>query len=331
MRCTWTSVSLPAGGHVGGDQDRAALVGELDQDLVAFALLQVAVQGLGADAVGLQPFDQVVAADLGVAEGQRGDGAEVRQQARHGVQAVLAVDFVEDLFDAAGVVLRFDLDFGRVAQEPGAELADVVGVGGRKQQRLAFGRAVRGDGDDVVIEAHVDHAVGFVQHQRGQAGQVQAAARQVVLDAAGRADDQVGAARQRFGLGAGGGAAAQGQDLDVGNQARQPAQFLRDLIGQFTGGTDQQRLGRQAARVQLLQHAQAERRGLAAARLGLRDDVAAFQDERQALRLDGRHLLEPQALQVVEQGGQEGQGGEGRVGHNRRDRKKCEKQSRPTV
>ncbi|KAG1543388.1 hypothetical protein G6F50_013995 [Rhizopus delemar] len=185
----------PAGGHVGGDQDRAALVGELDQDLVAFALLQGAGQGLGADAVGLQPFDQVVAADLGVAEGQRGDGAEVRQQARHGVQAVLAVDFVEDLFDAAGVVLRFDLDFGRVPQEPGAELADVVGVGGRKQQRLAFGRAVRGDGDDVVIEAHVDHAVGFVQHQRGQAGQVQAAARQVVLDAAGRADDQRGGPR----------------------------------------------------------------------------------------------------------------------------------------
>ena len=241
----------------------------------------------------------------------------MRQQAGHGIQAVFAVDLVEDLLDAAGVVLRLYLDFGRVAQEAGAEFADVVRVGGRKQQRLALGRAVRGDGDDVVVEAHVDHAVGFIQHQRGQAGQVQAAARQVILDAAGRADDQVGAARQRFGLGAGGRAAAQGQDLDVRDQARQPAQFLRHLVGQFAGGAHQQRLGRQLACVQLLQYAQAERRGLAAAGLGLRDDVAAFQDKRQALRLDGRHLLEPQALQVVEQGGQEGQGGEGRVGHNK--------------
>ncbi len=56
----------------------------------------------------------------------------------------------------------------------------------------------------------------------------------------------------------------------------------------------------------LLQHAQAERGGLAAAGLGLRDQVAAFQDERQALRLDRCHLLETQALQVLQQGGQEG-------------------------
>ncbi|MNI39383.1 hypothetical protein D3C73_935640 [compost metagenome] len=178
---------------------------------------------------------------------------------------------------------------------------------------------MRGNGDDVVVEAHVEHAVGFVQHQRGQAGQVQAAAFQVVLDAAGRTHDQVRAARQRFGLGAGGRAAAQGQDLDVGNQARQPAQFLRHLVSQFARGANQQGLRHQRVGIQLLQHAQAERRGLAAAGLGLRDDVAAFQDQRQALRLDRRHLLKPQALQVVEQGGQEGQGRKGRVGHNMAD------------
>jgi len=151
------------------------------------------------------------------------------------------------------------------------------------------------------------------------------------LNAAGRTHHQMCTARQRFRLRAGGRAAAQGQDLDVGDQARQTAQFLRHLVSQFARGAHQQRLRRQPGGVQLLQHAQAKRRGLAAAGLGLRNDVAAFQNKRQALRLDGRHLLEPQALQVVEQGGQEGQGGEGRVGHNRADRKIREKRNRPTV
>ncbi|MNN88569.1 hypothetical protein D3C81_2062750 [compost metagenome] len=73
-----------------------------------------------------------MAANLGVAEGQRGNRTEMRQQASHGIQAVFAVDLVEDLLDAAGVVLRLYLDFCGVAQEAGAEFADVVLVGGRK-------------------------------------------------------------------------------------------------------------------------------------------------------------------------------------------------------
>ena len=39
-------------------------------------------------------------------------------------------------------------------------------VGGREQQCLAPLRAVLRDGGDVVGEAHVEHAVGFVEHQR---------------------------------------------------------------------------------------------------------------------------------------------------------------------
>ena len=52
----------------------------------------------------------------------------MRQQAGDGVQAFLGLDLVEDLLDAAGVVLGLDLDLGRIAQETGGQLADVVGV-----------------------------------------------------------------------------------------------------------------------------------------------------------------------------------------------------------
>ncbi len=239
----------------------------------------------------------------------------MRKQFCHRIQAFAFVDLVEDLLDAAGVVLSLDLDLGGIAQEPRAELADVVGVGGREQQRLALGGTVRGNGDDVVVKAHVHHPVRFVQDQRVQARQVQAGARQMVLDAAGRAHDQMRAAGERFGLWTSRGAAAQRQDLDVGNQTRQPAQLLRDLVGQFAGGANHQSLRDQAVHVQVLEHAQSERGGLAAAGLGLGDHVAPFKNQRQGLRLDRRHLLETQGFQVFEQGRQEGEGGEGGVGH----------------
>ena len=61
-------------------------VGEPHQHLVAVALLQVAVQRQRAEALRLQQFDQLAAARLGVAEGERAGRPEVVQQPRHGGQ-----------------------------------------------------------------------------------------------------------------------------------------------------------------------------------------------------------------------------------------------------
>jgi hypothetical protein len=70
-----------ARGDVGGDQHRAAAVGELHQHLVAFALLHLAVQGQGDEAFGAQHLVQQVAALLArIAEGQGADRAIVVQQ-----------------------------------------------------------------------------------------------------------------------------------------------------------------------------------------------------------------------------------------------------------
>ena len=55
-----------------------------------------------------------------------------------------------------------------------ARLLDAFGVGGREQQRLARLRRPAGDGGDVVHEAHVEHAVGLVEHQRVQRVELQA-------------------------------------------------------------------------------------------------------------------------------------------------------------
>jgi hypothetical protein len=169
-------------------------------------------------------------------------------------------------------------------------------------------------GDDVVEEAHVEHPVGFVQHQRVECVELQAFPFQVVHHTPRRADDDVRAMLQRRELAAQGHAAAQGHDLDVVVGASEAADFGGDLVGQLPRGAQHQRLHREAACVQVGQQGQGKSGGLAAAGLGLGDDVFAQQGRRQARRLDRRHRQVAQAFQVGQGGGVEGEGRKGRCG-----------------
>ena len=73
---------------------------------------------------------------------------------------------------------------------------------------------------DVVDETHAEHLVGLVEHQRGQALQVERAAMQVIDHAARGADDHVGAAAQAAELGPVGLAAVDGQHVEAGQVLR---------------------------------------------------------------------------------------------------------------
>ncbi len=95
----------PARGHVGGHQHRAAAVGKLCQHLVALTLLQLAVQGLRAEALILQIGDQFLALLFGVAKRQRADWPKVVEQQRHRFKPVGARHLIEALFDQTFGVL----------------------------------------------------------------------------------------------------------------------------------------------------------------------------------------------------------------------------------
>jgi hypothetical protein len=70
---------------------------------------------------------------------------------------------------------RRDLDALGVLQQVGRQLADLVAEGGREQQALLGGGQQGQHLLHVVDEAHVEHAVGFVQHQDLDVRQVQVA------------------------------------------------------------------------------------------------------------------------------------------------------------
>ncbi|MNY30145.1 hypothetical protein D3C86_1642340 [compost metagenome] len=171
-----------------------------------------------------------------------------------------------------------------------------------------------GDEGDVVEETHVEHAVRFVQHQRVDATQVQAAALDVIENAPRGAHNDMRAMDKAVDLWPHGRTAAQRQHLDVLFRARQAADFLRHLVGQFARGAEHQRLHVEAACVEPMQQCQAEGSGLAAAGLGLRDQVLASQRQRQAGGLDRRHGVVAELRQRGEHCRRQRQIGERRAG-----------------
>ena len=78
-------------------------------------------------------------------------------------------------------------------QHLAAELGDVLRHGGREHQRLPLRRKLGDDLPDVVDEAHVEHAVGFVEHEHLDAGEPQRVALDQVEQAARRGDQHVDA------------------------------------------------------------------------------------------------------------------------------------------
>ena len=120
----------PARRDVSGHQHRAAAVGKLHQHLVAFTLLQLAVECQRTETLSLQDLHQLATLQLGVAKGQRAGRSVMVEQLRDGVQALTVPHLVPALADFAGFVLRFNLHRLRLAHELLAELGNAFGVSG---------------------------------------------------------------------------------------------------------------------------------------------------------------------------------------------------------
>jgi hypothetical protein len=93
---------------------------------------------------------------------------------------------VQALLDVGvGVGVRRDLDLLRIAQQASRQVADVADEGGAVHQRLPRRRHVVGDRPDVVDEAHIEHAVGLVEHEHLDMAELGLAGLQVVEQAPG--------------------------------------------------------------------------------------------------------------------------------------------------
>ena len=104
----------------------------------------------------------------------------------------------------------------------------LVGHRRGEQQRLVLLRQVRRDALDVLEEAHRQHLVALVEHERRDRAAVERAPADVIEHAARRADDDVHAVAQRVDLLADRRAAVDGLDQDAAVLA-DLRQLARDL------------------------------------------------------------------------------------------------------
>jgi hypothetical protein len=158
-------------------------------------------------------------------------------------------------------------DARRIAQHVRGEIGDLARHGGGEQQRLALLRELRDDRADVVDEAHVEHAVGFVEHQHFDLVEPDGVRTQQVEQAAGRRDQHVEAIHQVAHLASHRHAADDERRLDA-HVASVSAEAFEDLARQFAGRREHQHaraflLERFAVGVQPIEDRKREGRGLA--------------------------------------------------------------------
>ena len=190
----------PARRDVRRYEDVEGTVAETVHDAVALVLRHAAVQRCSVVAVAGELLGKIL--DFAARPGEdqrRGRVFEVEDAPERG-RLVRAANDVGDLPHAGGgaalLRLRLDRDPDRLVEVALGDAGDL-----RRDRRGEEGRLTRGRDRgqhriEVLGEAHVEHLVGFVEHDELDGIEVQAAPRQMVDGAARRRDDEVDTAAQ---------------------------------------------------------------------------------------------------------------------------------------
>ena len=144
-----------------------------------------------------------------------------------------AIDPDHALLDALGRRgVRGHRDLERVAQQLRREVGDGARHGRGEHQRLPLARQLGDDFADVGDEAHVEHAVGFVEHQEFDVAEAQRVGPHEIEQPARRSDEDIDAVEQRADLGAHRHAADR-QSRGQAEVAAIGAEAVEDLSRQF--------------------------------------------------------------------------------------------------
>ena len=200
-------------------------------------------------------------------------------------------DALGDALDRCG--LRCHRDAHRVIEHRVGKLGDFLRHGRREEQSLPFLAQHRHDALDVVDEAHVEHAVGFVEDEHFDLIERYCALVDEIEQTARRRDQNFNAMRERAHLTVDRHAANGERDRQRLDVAAIGAEAVRDLAGQFAGWRQHQHAAGLLLRPhtlggEVMEDWQREGRGLAGAGLRNADDIAAREGCRNGLGLDRR-------------------------------------------
>lgn len=281
-------------GYVGGDEDGEAACLEFFQSALALGLGAVSVDRFGFETVGVDGFAELIRAVFGAGED---DGESVvllvSEVLEEEVLFVILVDEADTLVDFfGGGLLGLDGDVGGVIENGSGEGLNGRREGGGEEEGLLFAREGGDDLFDVAEEAHVEHAINFIEDEKFDAGEVDVALVHVIEETARAGDEDVDAlfhgadlwvfpnTTEDEGL-------AEADVFAVGLEA------LRDLAGELAGGGEDEDAGGSALGmtwvvVEGVEDGQREGCGFSGAGLGDSHEIAAFEKDRDRLSLDGR-------------------------------------------
>ena len=198
---------------------------------------------------------------------------------------------IDDVLDRLGRrAARADLDGFGIVHRPLDERFDLRRHGGGKQRGVALARAFFHDAAHVGQKTHVEHPVGFVEHEKFHLVQAQRALLQMIQQPSRRGDDDVRAGLQFIVLLAVTDAAEDDGGFQIG-EAREIVKRGFHLRGEFARRfEDEHARAGGVVLAELGKNGQRERGGLAGAGLRAADDVLAGQHQRDGAELDGRRL-----------------------------------------
>ena len=179
-----------ARGDVGRDEQIRLARADTIHDGVALPLLHAAVQRLGAVAVGVERLSEGIDLQPRAAEDDRGGRVFHLEDTVERRRFLSAADDVGDLADARHLagpgLLTRNRDALRLIQVAFRNLQDARWQRRRKERRLARGGRLLEDRVDVFGEAHIEHLVGFVEHEDPYRIQVQRLAADAMTTSAPR-------------------------------------------------------------------------------------------------------------------------------------------------
>ena len=267
-------------GHVGGHEQLQAVLTELLHRQVALGLREVAVERVGVVAVAYEKVGHLLRLEARAAEDDGVDFRIVVDEAFQGEILVFGMHQVVDVVDVLGpLVARAYDNFLVVVQIVFGDALDVFAHGGREEERIALFGHARQDGVDAVGEAHVEHFVGFVEHDVLHGVELGHAALHEVDEAPGGGHDDLGTLAQGAYLALDARAAVDGQYVQPVDVSRIVFQVAGDLQAELACGAQDDGLRAAVGGVDLLEHGQAIGGRLARARLGQGDDVVARAQE----------------------------------------------------
>ena len=208
------------------------------------------------------------------------------------------------LTDGLGRPGDSDLDFDRVAHDSFRHAADIIRHGSREHDRLAVSRQTTNDRHDIVIEAHIQHTVRFIEDKILHPREIDIVYIHLAEEPSRSSDHYIRSFLQAGDLGSPSAVIPSAIDSNrgEGDIETESLHLLVYLLRQFAGRRHDngiQFVGIMGVESQIGEEREDICSGLACAGLGTGDDVMSLKNNRDRLLLDGRAGIEMHVPQGV--------------------------------